>query len=478
METTNSKNNEQRVIVDLKEFLWKLLEQWKALVAFIVIFTLLFSAFLYWKSNKGFDEGAESIVLTPEEQLEQYSENDQARILSAVRTQKSIINYFYYMSYAPLMQLNPNNVNNLEMIWSVDGDNGLLSAMEDAYTSDITVNEIAGRLSETMGGHYIQAYASEMIRIESNFTEKERMESDPLNIKVTVFIQDDKDIEAIKKAVSEGIHAASEKLKTSVGNHSLSLIYEGTYRTASEYVSELQKKASDEMSSLYTQKRNIQDNLTAGMKRTYNNLLSGNSSPVNPTEKVPFFSLKNLILGVILSLVVYLFVFAVKVIVSGRIQSSSHAKDLFGINTLGECYPKADGSIISAAFCDYNIVKNRHKGQTDIQKNTSEACETITAISKNNNYQNLLMVSNAKAEAHTKEFSEALKSGLKENGIEINETSIDCRNGLTAGENSIMSSDGVFMILDKKKSSLKDIKDICAKCDYCNVPLLGAVYLG
>ena len=53
MDYKNSTRDGERVIIDIKEFLWKLLEQWKAIVLFLIIFSLVFLLATYVLDNRG-----------------------------------------------------------------------------------------------------------------------------------------------------------------------------------------------------------------------------------------------------------------------------------------------------------------------------------------------------------------------------------------------------------------------------------------
>lgn len=471
MDYNNSRRDGERVIIDIKEFIWRLLEQWKALVVFLIIFALIFMLATYVMDSKANEDIGPETVLTPEQQLDTLKGIGKSKVQSAYRMSKEINELNEYVAKAPIMQINPKAADTLVSLWSIEAE-GSYGKIADVYTSESAKYELADSISKELDEKYSVAELSDMIEIKSNAAD------DFANISMNVYLPDGADTDAVKEAVTSAVAAVSEKYSGSVGAHSLSLISMDEREIASDYVADKQIDVYSGMYQLHGQRKFTSDSLTGDLKTTYNNLINGTDIVINQVTEPQLFSFKKLALGLILGFVIYLAVLLYKVLAGGKVQSPSHAADLFGINDLGECYPEKEKTLANTAFADYGVVKRRHKGFTDMGKNSSEAAETIAAILKKDDKNSVVLVSSTNAKDYTKAYTEALKEKLADKGISSSEVTIDCKNGSTPGEDALMSSDSVVMLVDKKESSLKDIKDICNKCDYLGVPLLGAVYIG
>ena len=88
MDYNNSRRDGERVIIDIKEFIWRLLEQWKALVVFLIIFALIFMLATYVMDSKANEDIGPETVLTPEQQLDTLKGIGKSKVQSAYRMSK------------------------------------------------------------------------------------------------------------------------------------------------------------------------------------------------------------------------------------------------------------------------------------------------------------------------------------------------------------------------------------------------------
>ena len=136
MNNSDSRVEAGRVVIDLKEMLWRLLEQWKTIIVFLVVFTILFLSVTYIQGNKIPDGEEGNVVLTPQDQLEQFSPVIQERILSAYNMSLNINDLNSYVTNAPIMQLNPKKVKSLVGVWLITSEEGKAELLSDIYTDE------------------------------------------------------------------------------------------------------------------------------------------------------------------------------------------------------------------------------------------------------------------------------------------------------------------------------------------------------
>ena len=382
MSNSGSKIESGRVVIDLKEMLWRLLEQWKAIIVFLIIFTILFLSVTYIEGNRIPDGEERNVVLTPQDQLEQFSQINQEKILSACNMALNINDLNSYVTNAPIMQLNPKKVKSLVGVWLITSDEGKAELLSDIYTDEAIRFEIAEKMAGVFSEECDTEYLAELINMEKNNAEGSALNGTESVFKMTVFMPNEVDEAAVHDAVFSAVKNYSGKISY-LGSYSVDLLSDDVVTLSSEYVSDKQTGTFDELSSVYSQRKLAVDALSKDQKTVYNNILQGTNVVVNPSNTVPLISAKRLCLGILLGAVLYIIVFICKVLFSGLIQSSSQIEDLFGIRTLGECYPaKSKKNFVSFMLGDDKISSLRHKGHTDIMQNSGK--DVLRNLSKTN----------------------------------------------------------------------------------------------
>ena len=473
MDQFKSYSSEDKIIIDVKELLWKLVEQWKALLVFVIAATLIFLSATYASSNVPASADTEPIVLTPEEQLNRLDNVSRNKVLSAVRTNETINELNAYIAEAPLMQIDSGNSSGIVMLWNVSADESILDDVLNAYRSETFRYSVAESLAASMDDTYRPDGLAELIVTDSD---TERPTSNIINM--VVYLTDDMDGESVKEAVTEGVQRTCNEMNSGIGSHSVSLISSEVKSVSGSYIAKKQTDINTGLNNLYAQRKNALDNLNTGQKSVYNNIINNASITVDDTPNTPFFTMRRAALGIILGFVLYIIALTIKTIITGRVQSSSNVEDLFGVIKIGEYYPKRNKSLFDSMFCDYGVVSRRHRNHTEIQKSTGEAAETLLALSKRFNSNDILLVTSSRASDVSDDFKDAIKSELISSGINVSEADVDVRNGIAISESEVMKHDAVAIIIDKKKSTLKDVKDVRNKCGYCDIPLIGGIYVG
>ena len=473
MNRNNTQYSEDRMIIDIKELLWRVAEQWKAFLIFIVAFSLIFMTVSYVRTNAHAEAEGEPVILTPAEQLEALDSDSQSKVLSSIRTNEAVSEISGYIASAPLMQIDPGNAKGVVQLWNVSADESIRDSVMDAYRSDTFTYAVADSLADTLAGSYSSDGLAELIVIDN---ESEKNSSNIISM--VIYLTDDMNETEAEKAATAGVQKASEEVSAGAGSHEISLISSEIKPVSGNYIALRQTDIYSGLNDLYAQKKSAYDNLNSRETAVYKNILSDTSVTVGGASKVPFFSMRKAALSIILALVLYLMVLTLKTILSGRVQSPYVAEDLFGIRKLGDCYPESKKSFFDSLFKDYEVISHRYKNHTDIDKSAGEIAETLKALAKRDNCKDILLVTSAGAKETFGSFKEALRSCLDGCDINISEAVVDAGNGINLSEALLMEHDSAVMIIDKKKSSLKDVKDVSNKCRYCNVPLFGGIYVG
>ena len=169
MDQNTSMRNNDAVLIDLKELLWKLLEQWKAILVFSLIIMLLFSGYSYVKAGAGTEES--SVIQTPEEILAGLSEEDRAQVLNVYLESEAKEKVREYIEDSALMKLDPYNVTTLAMSWTVLSDKEINNQLVASYRNELDSNDVLGAVSDAWNGKYSIQQVEELTVISSDISE-------------------------------------------------------------------------------------------------------------------------------------------------------------------------------------------------------------------------------------------------------------------------------------------------------------------
>ena len=479
MNSLNSATNREQIIIDIKALLWKMLEQWKAIVAFIVIFALVFCSASQLKASLG-AKGEE--VVRPEELLAGLDEDGQELVLSVLRMNDMIDELNHYIAASPLMSLNANKVNSLSLSWEVRSDNDSDKQFAGLYTSDSVLYDLADSISQVIGSDYPTEFITELIELKTSLDDSQSLVGNSDYFYTTVYLPDDVDAEAVKALVIDKLHSINDQFSASVGTHSINLINESVQVVSSSYVAKTQAANYDRLSRLYSQRKDKLGYFTDQQKKVYEywiNYKEADNDQEQASGRRLYIGKRTVALGVILGFVLYLIVLVLRVVFSGKIQSQSSVEDLFGIRSIDEYYAEKKGSgFLQAILKDGAVVRRHHKGYMDLDKSILSSSETIISDASQNEYSKYLFVVNDNSNDTVKEYCNRLSNALSEAGIQTECAYVNSEKGVSVSEKALMDNDSVVLIADMDNTKLKDIKGVSRKCAYCEVPIAGAVYIG
>ena len=486
MDHTYMKKKSDEIIVDLKEFFWQLLLQWKAIIALALIFMIVFSGLMYFKDSAANNAKAESetTVETPEEILASLAVTDREPVQAALSTRKTLDNLREYIRVSPYMNLDPNRVNTLKISFALGCDSGISKQLSLAYMNELTSFEVASAISDVWGKAYDADQVKELISVVSGVPAEAEAEPDGNVMNVLVYIPEGMDAAKASDTMLKSIDEASGKLNSAIGSHSINVIGNDVQVVSDLTFSKNQTDVYNKLYSLTQQHTYYMNAMNIEQKDAYNKLLlidaegdtEGESEPAEP-EKVSMFSVKNLLVGFILGCILYCGIYLLYFVFSGRMFSSYTVDKTFGLRKLGEYYANNKEGI--AGLLTSGIVfKRRYRGHLNLDKESDNVCDTIVNAFDNIEDKRLLLVSSKKAGKACEAFTEVLAEKVKDAGIEIARESIDLSEGITLNETAIKNSKKAVALIDIGKTTKNDVKEVCEKSYYCEVPIVGVVYTG
>ena len=516
MKYSDSVNNDDQIIIDLKELIWRLLEQWKAIIALGIIVAILFSGFMYTKNTeKQFNaldtenadsiindmndtENADSIINDMNDTenadniLNDLKDEDQTAILSVWQEYKAKANIQEYVNSSLLMRMDPYDVKVLSMIWAVNSDESINKQIMASYINKLSSKSVVESINESWGSKYEINQIKELISAKSTIPVESEAVSDKNVLNIVVYIPEDEDALTAEDCIKRAVSSINEDLNTEIGEHQISLINSDVRVTSDDYLSSLQYSVYSRYNNLVNYAANLRDKLSPEQKEIYDNLLASQTAEEaagkadgTDKESVPtdsegsgLFNKKWIIIGFVLGCIAYIGLYFIIYALSTVIRSPIVAERTYGIRTLGEWYSRGKAGILAFMLNDPWIYKKHHKGHLDMEVEAKRISESAANAFQGIENGSLLFVNDCGDSDDAMSFIEAVKTELSKRGIVTKEADINISEGVYIGEDTIRSSHAVAMILRNDKSNLKSAKDVCSKCYFCDRPVLGAAYIG
>lgn len=482
------KKRNGELVIDFKEYFWRLLEQWKAVLIFSLIVVLLLSGVTYDRAGS-FEKAEETDKHDIASQhdgkaLDALSPNDQKVVLSAVEEKNSLDALGDYVSTSPFMTLDPNRVNTLMVYLLLESDEDNSRALSIAYTLELTSSQIAGAVNDAWGDAYRDEQVAEMIGAVSGVPLESDSKFEDNIIQLKLYVPDDMDPKLAESAIKDSLSSIKEKLSASFGDHDVIIISSDVQIISDKDLSDRQYDVYSRLYNLTNQSNYLTGIMSAEQKSAYSALLDDKDENADgeeqsePAQLNNFFKKKNVILGIAFAFLTYAFIYLLIFALKNRVSSASGLECIFNLRVLGEWYPNYKNGIAGFLFYDSRVYKLHHRGHLSIDSEATKAGESIVFALNDRGKDNLLIVSSEKAGEKTKAFFEVLEAYLKDKGIIVTLIEINGLRGVSLSENTISNTDSCVLIVDGKETIKNEIDDVINKCNFCNVPLIGAIYIG
>lgn len=476
----NQKTNNE-LVIDVKELLWRLLEQWKAIVAFSVIIAVLFSCFMY--SRSGAEEN--DVVLNPDDVLSSLSIQDQEKVLGILSEHEAVNRVQRYITESPLMNLDPYNISAFCITWLVDSDEKNNKQISATYLDELSSIDLATLIDQAWGGKYGPDSVRELLNTTAGIEINSDIGVESNTVKLAVYLPEGMSADGIDEVIESKLSEVKETISNSIGSHQVIRIRSGMEVCTDQNLAELQYNTYNRFYNLNSQLNNVVNGMSAEQKQAYEKLLvldvssdeTNNVVTENAvgTSNTKFFNKRYLAVGFVLGSFVYAFLYFLYFVFSGKVFSTAILEKSFSMRTLAELYSCKREGVIKTLTSDVFLGKMRHRGHMDMTNEVERIYESIRNDIEGKG--SILLVCNDKVRATTSSFIELLSEKLRSNSITVNKETVSIDDGITLRENAISTSDAVVAIIDEKVVRLKDIKEICDRCNYCKRKVVGAAYI-
>lgn len=356
----------------IKFILWKILSDWKFLLIFAVIFTILFSGVNYIREWKNYNQKSKEQTLVSADKELTFSEEEKNQIQTAELLQKLIDERLEYTENSIKMNINASEENVLVMTWYIasgyqfnyteDISPNYTDALVAAYEQYIQGGALVQKISQDMNLEYSSEYVNEMLQIQN-----------PTNSTVITLEIAYPDTETLQKMATEidnVMHEKSEEISEYIGNHTIQLISTDIVTKSNENLAEYQQSVCDELASYQEKLDAIEKQMSEEQLNTVNldeKMQENQQSNISEGAgvKKPQIEKKKIVIGFLIGIFIGVVLIVCKVIFSSKLQSSDELEELYGVRELGVIQCPARAGIINKKLLD---LKNHGKQQLPIEE--------------------------------------------------------------------------------------------------------------
>lgn len=500
------KNKKIEEAVNIRDLVWNLLSQWKAVLIVALIMAVLTTGYKYMSDSKSYEEaknarnGAEETkTLSADEQIEKilegFSEEDKNTIEYMVQQKEWVDKQKDYINNSILMNVDPTKQRTIFLdyyIASEEGTNSIATSLLYGYSSYATSESIVNGIREAIGADVDNRYIAELISTPFNNNNNTYNIGAPAGfddgdavLEVKVVIPEDVDAAKVENVMTAAFSDYSAELSKSVGSHVIRLLRsEEAYIYNAEAVSNRNSAIANIYNIQNSYIKNMEMNLSdeqngaiesiMAVKRAEKNLagdeaMYAEASAEEPTA--PGISKKYALAGFFLGIAVYACVYAIYVMFKGSITSAQQTETYTGSRLLGEIYTTREYKGIQKLLHSRIVDSIRYRGKLDPDAQSDKIVSAISALCKHTETDSV-NVFIMPGEACISEAADKVTNKIRGAGIDVALTDVDETtdgNSMLNAKNAIIMANG-----ESTAAGLSGLSDLLSEFD---VPLLGNIYV-
>lgn len=450
------------VNIDLGEFIWSLLEQWKCIALAAVIMAILVPAALSFYGNynakKEADMYSQLATLTEEEKLNTLSYDQREQVINALIQKRIVDQREEYNLNSIVARMNVSNLPVLQFKWVVSGskDDNALNAAYGAVLTDSETVAIVKSALDSVYSETDDVYVTELITAKTGET-----------VELCIVIPEGTDTAKIQQGIEGRIDGIKADLTADFGAHDIKLVSCEETRIVDDDRVEESILNDVNYSSFKAKYDALRLSFSDYQIAVFNSIAATDDSLTVYNNSGFEFSAKRLVIGFVAGIFLYVFCYFVYVVFSSKTRDVSVISETLDLRHLGTVSKYSYKGF--AAFAHSKLVyKLRHK-KTAADTNIERISNAAVVACKHNGSKKVLLVRPGMKKAYT-ELSDKLASKIRKDGIETK-----CIGSLTKDED-LTGYDSVILCVCSGGSEYAELIDTANVCDYYDKKILGGVF--
>ena len=490
----NNYNAPRAIEIDLKDLMWKLLMQWKAILLVCIAMALLVPGLKYAKDSNTYKaeladkKKAEEEASKPAEgridaALKLLPVDQREDVLFVVQQQDMINVQKDYLNNSILLNTDPASQRQLSLKFVLKSENGTdMRTLADAYSTCIRRTSSLDSLREIISPDTSLEYIDELIDTENEDILAGDAESAVYT--VTITLPDNVDAGRIIELIDSEIGDFHDEISSNVGDHSILKANVEDHSLFNQDIIERRTNLTNSINNLNNSIDAAKGKLNAEQQAAYEAIIAikkssdtvqmaaseGNDSSTDLQK--PGFSKKYAVLGFLLGAFLYAGIYVVMLILKKVVASASTAQSYTGTRLLGEIYKKADHKGFSWLLTSNVVARWRYKDKLDVEKQLSALAATIDAVCAHHGTDKLTLLLSGIDDG----FSDVIDRIVKACSSEGNKKSIELINADNLEEKALGSVKNAAYVLCSK-SRVDSLGSLMSLVKNYDVATLGTVYL-
>ena len=489
----NTSNRRIEMVINIKEVLWDLLEQWKAVLITALVMALLVAGVKYAKDMKAYNSAqiakeAEKKNTAPAEKriediLETLPEDERSTVMTIINQNKWIAAQKEYISKSILLNTDPTNQRTLVADYYIttteDSDN-LSASLIYGYRALLKNKETIRKIGEAIDPGVEESYIAELISVDETDKETSVQTTDAV-MEVRIVLPENADSGKVEEALAAVLQGLSSGLSGKIAPHRLTLLNVSENYLYNDNAVNNRTNILYGINNLQNNSKNMKSSLTDGQTAAVEAITaineaengaadetSGEASP-NTIERKPGFSKIFALLGFILGVMMYAFTYILIIIMRGRVNYAEDVERYAQARLLGEVYHQKDHKGLDALLHSRLVDKYRYRDRLDEDSQTRKAVSKLDAVCKHAGIKGVSVLCMTEMSEENNKIVDAIKN----KGLNVSVTEIKKQ----PDEEYFLSLKDTVLFAGND-ITVKDLVEETSQLSGYDVKLLGSIYCG
>lgn len=424
----NTSYQQPEMEINLKELIWDLLEQWKAVLVVALLTAIIVAGARYYKDIKAYNtvmstkEEASQLGKTAEERisdvLASLPEGEVATVEFMINQSEWMNTEKEYMNKSILMNTNPTNQRTMMLDYYIsmsDASEAKMAALVYGYAGYLKDESLLSNVGEIIAPDAEQKYIAELIssNVDMNGTGAPMIDSDADGaiVEVRIVLPDNADATSVETAMTSSLSKYTTELKNKIGNHSINLINSTEAHIFNASAVNNHNIIMTTIYNLQSNEKNMQAALTGSQRAAIDSIKAikreakesvateqgGKQSKESSYEVMqkPGINKKYTLLGFMLGVIGYGFTYLLLLIIKGRINTVNDALRYSQTRLIGEIYQKQDCKGLCKLLHSNLVCKYRYGNKTDADNQINNTVDALEAVCKQEGLQEVAIISTA-----------------------------------------------------------------------------------
>ena len=490
----NNRSNE--TLLDFSGIIWGFLEQWKAVLIFSLIISLLVTGLKYRHDiaeyNAAVTAAKENAITADQaeqriqEILDSLSDEDRSVVNFALGFHSLISDKCKYQSESPIMSVDPNHTEVLSIIYRISGDiePSLRSSLDDGYITAFNDYAALESVSEATSTKIAPDYIKELISFSDPYSELSKTPvsiiQDDNTFSVFVIIPEGESSDIIEGAITDIIKKKSRDLSVSIAPHTIEVVSTSSSKAVCNSVLAKQSDIYYSVSYLKSYLSTAVSEFNPQQSAAYNAVLQLQShiisnedniadSGLTPEPAKPEISRRVMAFGVILGILLYLFAFIMYLVFSEKIISANVAKKIIHKRLLGEYYQNnAEAGLLGKLLHSPAVSGFRYRDKNNLEEQAAAVSKALEVISSREDIDNILIVNTC---SEQESFTDSIRKSCISDDI-----SLSVLQQADFNDASIKNVNNAVISISYD-TRIKQLYSLLDLLDYYRINILGFIYI-